>query len=211
MPFFTNDELNQATTIAEQNWADWHENFMFEDEDKSRIPVLADRFQFCYFCRAYYVLQKYSLDQVETIRVSLFNHDSYRVALEDPNGTGLDILSAQLKQDLAIKNERSFLSKLAAFSKPDVFMALDKYAGNGAHFISGLPLDHLVPPLRSPRPRNRPHPYQSYAQYLGAVNGLLNGPAGNEIRNYIGNDLRGDAFYRRVLDCCLMIIGNRWP
>ena len=94
----------------------------------------------------------------------------------------------------------SVLSKVAAFIRPDRFVAWDGYAKKGVNIVLG---------------RTASAPFDSYADYLGAFDTAWNGHPGQQIRGYMRRVNphsaleREPRFLRRVLDVCLMKCGGR--
>ena len=210
MPIFDQPLLAKAGRIADDNWKVWQKDFEF-DGDHARIPTLSDRYRFCCFCRDYSLIRHSSSSVVESVRRALCDSDEFRQVVQDTNGGALDKLAEQLPRRVpGIETERSLLSKLAAFARPDEFIAWDTFAQRGVHYLARRAEYPPAPPgvpLRSPK---KSAPYRTYADYLSDVRTLLDGASGNEIRDFVGDQgTRTKGFVLRVLDCCLMIVGGR--
>lgn len=92
------------------------------------------------------------------------------------------------------------LSKVAAFVRPDRFVAWDRYAKKGVNIVLG---------------HRASSPFRAYADYLAAFDEAWKGQAGTQIRDYLTRVGATDAveseprFLRRVLDVYLMECGGR--
>lgn len=204
--------LMRAAKIAEDNWRVWIEDFMHAG-DPAEIPTLADPFRFCRFCRDYSLVRNANSNTVEELRRQLFQSQEFANALSDASGKALEKLAQALPLKIsAIDIERSLLSKLAAFARPEVFVAWDRFSRIGTHYLCNYnayphPVDEI--PLRSPR---KSAPYLFYDEYLTQVHTLMAGELGAQIEQFVENNfaLPCSKFVPRILDCCLMIVGNRW-
>ena len=211
MPILGQPLIATAQKIAKENWNLWWEDFEFVG-DHADIPTLADPYRFCCFCRDYSLMRHNDSRVVETVRCALFRSDEFRNVVRDDKGGALDNLAKLLPKRIPqIKTERSLLSKLSAFARPEEFVAWDRFARCGAHYLAqrhDYPRGQQGDLLRSPR---KSPPYRTYADYLRDVHILRDGKAGDEIRHFVGDlGASTNGFVLRVLDCCLMIVGNRW-
>lgn len=211
MPLFDDADLTKAKEIADKNWTEWQEDFEYNGAYE-RLPVLQEPYRFCRFCRDYSLMRYADSNVVEKVRTLLFGRELFRSVVEDETGANLDALADDLPKRIPeVDAERSMLSKLAAFARPDKFIAYDRFARRGAHYFvnrSRYPQVALGALLRSPR---KSAPYRTYVDYLRDVNTVSGSEAGDQVRNSVGADSRGNGFVLRVLDCCLMMVGNRWP
>ncbi len=94
----------------------------------------------------------------------------------------------------------SVLSKMAAFVRPERFVAWDSYAKRGVNVVLG---------------RGTSYPFRTYAEYIAALDLVWHGQFGQRVRRCVRdraqNAVEGKPqFQRRVFDVCLMKLGGRW-
>ena len=95
----------------------------------------------------------------------------------------------------------SALSKVAAFVKPERFVAWDRFAKEGLNIVLG---------------RSASSAFETYSEYLAAFDSVWKGQPGKQIRDYVAKEYAHEAvecerrFLRRVLDVYLMTRGGRW-
>jgi|GEM_PF-1609920 len=213
---FSTKDLNRARWLAEVNWSDWRRDFEHSGKP-DEIPILNDQARFHRFCQEYSVLRYKTLERKKEVWVFLCKKNRILNAVTDTSGLRIDHLAKEISKEFSSPDDedkfeepRSLLSKLASFIRPAEFIAYDRYARRGAHYVanrSAYPVAPAGGPLRYPL---KNFPYNNYSDYRRDVRKIQKGSAGNQIRNFIGNDPRGEAFTLRVIDCCLMMVGNRW-
>jgi hypothetical protein len=126
-------------------------------------------------------------------------------AIQDDTGRSLDKFEENLRSEFGTHNGRnriiSVLSKVAAFLRPERFVAWDRYAKRGVNIVLG---------------RTAAVQFDTYADYLAMFDEAWSGQPGQEIRDYVRNNVAESAvesqvrFLRRVLDVYLMKCGGRW-
>lgn len=196
------DLIGEASRIAHKNWDDWHDVFEHGNPIHTN-PLLAepgDRFSA--------FLREYSVTR--TIRSG--THDAFRIRLREPqfsevmrddSGRAFDKFESHLRESFGTHEPKrriiSVLSKVAAFVKPERFVAWDQYARKGLNIVLHRESSRFV----------------DYADYLAAFEQAWDGSPGQNIREYIARN--GESvveteprFQRRVLDDYLMLLGGRW-
>jgi hypothetical protein len=123
-------------------------------------------------------------------------------AIRDDTGRLLAKLETDLRARFGTydgtRSIRSALSKVAAFIRPDRFVAWDQYAPQGVNLVLGRP---------------KSTPFKDYAEYLAAFDDVWKGPNGERIREMTNKaphqPLETEPrFQRRVLDLYLMNKGG---
>lgn len=201
----TLDQIAKSLRTARDNWNCWKR--VFEHSGPlGENPLLAEPELFAHF------LWEYSVNR--TIRSG--KHDELRQilaksewAFQDDNGKGIDKLEKQLRPEFGTARDEPYegrnqiisaLSKVAAFLRPERFVAYDRYAKRG---------------LNDVLERGASCKFNGYAEYLTMFDGAWHGETGHKIREYLKKrakcklvkELR---FQRRVLDVYLMRRGGRW-
>ena len=196
-------EFDWALSMAVQNWAEWRSDFEYAGNDKSNLPVLRNPNRWAYFVWSYSVLRQLPAEAKAIgmgIREQLNDGDRLGDALADNNGQGIDDLGDWIATlHPALGRRRSLASKLAAFARPDRFVAWDRFAKSGAAALC-----------------NHSSNYRSYQDYLTDIDTIWGGPLGAQIRGRVASHpftsvpVAEVRFQRRVLDHYLMIRGGRW-
>jgi len=191
-----------AIQIARKNWNDWQDVFEHGFPIHTS-PLLVDQKRFASFCKGYSVSRTIRRGTQNELRLALGGRD-FLEALRDDTGREFDKLEKDLRVRFGTGNSRriiSVLSKVAAFVRPERFVAWDRYAKRGANIVQR---------------RGVSFQFNAYADYLADFDIIWSGPTGQQIRDYVaghGAQKRGletePRFLRRVLDVCLMICGGR--
>ncbi|MDP3196048.1 hypothetical protein [Tabrizicola sp.] len=184
------DELDFCYFTAGSNWVHWRECF---EARKPACPALDSEKRFSTFISEYGLLR--GVTRAERLRLR-------RVIIEIglikdcSSGSDVDKLVEALVQR-GFRREVSLVSKLAAFYKPEKFIAFDQFARRGLKQV--LRLQEL------------PYPY---SEYLSHVEALCLSDYGREISEYLQSRHipanNKQAFYLRVVDVFLMLRGDRW-
>jgi hypothetical protein len=194
---FGDDVISKSVQVARANWADWQDVYEHGGPIRDN-PLLADAGKFATFCREYSVGRTIRRGTRNELRVTLSEPRFSEAIQED---TGLDILENEFRPRFGTCNGTrrmtSLLSKVAAFVKPERFVAWDKYARKGLSAVMAGTA-----------------PFQTYAEYLAAFDRAWDDPPGQQVRDYLLNRAQNESekqprFQRRVLDVCLMIKGGR--
>jgi len=197
-------ELNQqwimfALWEAGSNWRLWRSDYECGDAPE-RMPVLANADRFLKFIHSYGLMRYRTQQQCEEFRQALHTGSDLRQAVIR-NGAGIDGLARCFNKRYSwLDIELSLFSKLAAFARPESFIAWDQFARRGVATLAGGPTNGK---------------YRDYSSYLADVDLLWSNGAGDSIKAFLsGKTLptarSDDAFPRRILDCYLMITGGRW-
>jgi hypothetical protein len=192
------DAIEAALPIACKNWRDWRPEF-----EHGGHPLLAEPgTRFGTFCREYSVGRTIRAGTRCDFRRRLVAQ--LEAAIGDDTGHALDALEDDLRPDFGTHGGKSrlvsVLSKVAAFARPERFVAWDRYAKKGLNSVLGRP-----PSAR----------FHTYAEYLAAFDCAWNGQPGQRIRDYLMRHGTQEAiekeprFQRRILDVCLMRLGGR--
>jgi hypothetical protein len=187
--------------MAGSNWLLWKADYEFSGPPEE-MPVLVKTDRYRAFVKSYSVLRYLPNDERETLRRRLCGARDFGEMTRRADGGGVDELAQRLNGEYpAFEIQRSFLSKLAAFARPDSFVAWDRFARRGVAALTNGPTSGN---------------YHSYSLYLKAVNSTWEGELGHQVRQFLTDrqipamEQDGGAFSRRVLDCYLMICGGRW-
>lgn len=203
-PYILRDALiMELIQVARENWQGWRD--VFEHGGPiSTSPLLADPARFASFCREYSVSRTIRRGAQNEFRLALLEQPQFGEAVQDDTGHALDKLESDLRLHFGTyKGTRrmvSVLSKVAAFVRPDRFVAWDRYAKKGVNVVLG---------------RGASSPFDTYAEYLTAFDQAWNGQPGQQIRDYMtsfGTQRAVESeprFLRRVLDIYLMKCGGR--
>ena len=186
-------DLEVTAYIASLNWNAWRACF---DNGaamlRKRLLEVADRFQ--ELVQGYQLLRYESAENKKRLRIWMTKENRVGRLIAEADGSGVDCLAQEMKAG-GFNRERPFLSKIAAFARPNVFIAYDNYARDGLvelGIVEGAPDKHVM--------------------YLEAV---------RELQRHIGKDMEkhlecrslptenSGAFQLRVLDVHLMMSGGR--
>jgi hypothetical protein len=188
---------------AYENWEGMKPEFEHKGE-AHLLPMLLCAEKFASFRNGYNVFRYDRAENVEKVRLFLNKPDTLQNAISSSKSSGLELLSIELQKKCSIRNrEVSMLSKLAAFSFPDQFNAMDRWAKQGIVKISGSEgIDFYLTKIKA----------KSYSEYEFQIENILISPYFEKISNQIkkcpGNASKAE-FFRRVLDSHLMRIGGR--
>ena len=194
------DDLIQSINIARNNWSDWRDVFEHRGSVADN-PLLANQKRFVHFLREYSVGRTIRAGTHEELRIKLAASEN--VFLDD-TGDAIDELERNLRDHFGTHDGRnrliSALSKVAAFIRPERFVACDSFAKKGLNIVHGHAASRK---------------FGTYADYLAMFDGAWNGELGREVRDYMENEAQCEAemeprFQRRILDVCLMALGDRW-
>ncbi|HEV2233817.1 MAG TPA: hypothetical protein VGV68_10485 [Terriglobia bacterium] len=196
--------LKKCMNVARKNWNEWRDVFEHRGYLASN-PLLADKDRFVRFLSEYSVGRTIWKGKREKLRMALTDHSTLRKAIQDDTGHALDNLERDLRPRFGSKKGKgrlvSALSKVAAFIKPERFVAWDRFARKGFNIELG---------------RSDLSPFNNYSDYLAAFDSIWDSEVGRQIRNYVEKNDTHDqrehepAFLRRVLDVYLMKRGGRW-
>jgi len=187
---------------ARDNWLRWQDVYEYKG-NITMNPLLAYEGRFASFLREYGVGRTIRKGRRDALRRELRNSPEFRKALEDGDGQALDRLARDLGSRFGSRRNAvlSALSKVAAFIRPERFVAWDQFARKGLKCVlRGCASSRL----------------NGYSEYLAAFDTAWEGQAGGQVRDYVAkrgvrNDVeREPRFLRRVLDVYLMKRGGRW-
>jgi hypothetical protein len=189
--------------VARENWEDWR--VVFEHGDSvSDNPLLVDPRRFAVFLKKYSVSRTIRRGTHDEFRQALIQSKQFVGAVQDNTGHALDLLEGDLRRSFGTHDGKnritSALSKVAAFVRPELFVAWDNYAKKGVNVAVGRTVSAR---------------FDTYADYLAAFNMAWDGQPGRKIRDYVAQNGAKSAvesqsrFQRRVLDVCLMKLGKR--
>lgn len=200
---FEDTQIQEALRVAQKNWHDYHDVFEHGDEIATN-PLLANSDRFAHFLMEYRVSRTIRQGTHDKFRGALKDSPQFEEAIHDDTGHLLDKLESELRRDFGTSEPPrrmiSVLSKVAAFVRPERFVAWDRYAKKGLNIVLG---------------RRVSSPFKAYSDYLVAFEEAWNGHAGQQIRDYLTGVGANDAveseprFLRRVLDVHLMKCGGR--
>lgn len=201
--------------IPAHNWRAWQQ--VFEHHPPETTPLLKNPDTFRAFIDEYSVGRTIRKGTIDKLRETLAEVRTLAF-LSDPSGKALDETDIRLRRRFGTmdgrRGLRSLLSKVAAFLKPNTFIAFDKYALVGVRRVRR----NMVKELKAQGkaiPAALSGKIDSYSDYLVLMNEILTGPLGVEIKkacvgHYPSNvAAKGSRFHRRVLDIYLSRIGGR--
>ena len=137
-------ELEVAAFFAARNWEHWR--CCFEAPDAEKLPIYEDRELFRKFVKGYGLLRGESSENREKLESWMAKNGRARRLIDKEDGSGVESLLHELG-DCGFMRHRSFLSKIAAFSRPDVFIAYDSYARQGLvnlEVVRRVPNDYVT-------------------------------------------------------------------
>ena len=184
-------QLEVAAYIAAQNWQYWKDCYEAPAEE---LKICEDPELFSKFVNEYSLLRREKGEDRERLRSWMTKNGRVAMLTKKKDGSGVENLLVEMK-DSKFMRHRSFLSKIAAFSRPDVFIAYDLFARRGLvklGMVTKMPDD--------------------YVTYLKAVRELER-KIGQHIEKHLKDrhlpTRKGKAFQLRVLDVYLMMSGRR--
>ncbi len=196
------EAISESVQIARKNWSDWRDVFEHVDPPRTN-PLLAKPDRFKRFCVEYSVQRTIRRGTHDDFRRELAKSE-FSAAIRDPTGQLLDKLEGKLRRRFGTQKGRnsirSVLSKVAAFTRPQRFVAWDTYGKRGVNIALG---------------RKASHRFNTYAEYLAAFDDVWNGRIGQQIKDYVAASGAQSAveneprFQRRVLDMYLMKSAGR--
>jgi hypothetical protein len=196
------NQVRKSIETAQENWNNWHDVF---EHGASDNPLLVDPARLGAFLTEYSVRRTIRAGTHEQFRRALAAKSGrFLEAVQNDTGRELDKLEKSLRRKFGTHDGRnriiSVLSKVAAFVRPERFVAWDTYAKRGVNIVME----------RAASAR-----FNSYAEYLAMFDQAWDGQPGQEIRAYTRNITAGAVetqprFLRRVLDVYLMSRGGRW-
>ncbi len=201
----SSEEVEQAIrTVREITWADWKDAFQ-HNGSISTNPILADPVRFNRFCWKWRVGRTIRKGTRTEFRRRLLHSEKFEEAIRDDSGHLLLELEKNLRAEFGTRKRNgvcsivSILSKIAAFVRPERFVAWDRFAKRGLNVVLGRPVNAR---------------FDNYVQYLADFERVWEGPHGERIREMTNEAPQQPLetephFQRRVLDLYLMIQGGR--
>jgi hypothetical protein len=123
--------IPQSVNTARKNWSEWGDVFEHSGSVADN-PLLADQKRFAHFLREYSVGRTIRAGTHEELRLKLSKSEN---AFRDDTGDAIDKLERSLRDHFGTHQGRnrliSALSKVAAFMRPERFVACDSYAKKG--------------------------------------------------------------------------------
>jgi hypothetical protein len=202
--YFNERQIRHAFNVAQRNWSNW--SCVFGHKGSLRTnPILTDSTLFSKFCNEYSVGRTIRKSNRDCLRLELLTSQEFAKAIGDDTGERLAAYEKRLRKRFASGKHHSSLvsaiSKVAAFLRPQRFVAWDRFARKGVNLTVG---------------NTASSPFENYSEYLEAVDRTWREENGKRIRDAasemaknkfpLRNELR---FQRRVLDVCLMNVGGR--
>jgi hypothetical protein len=191
----------KSVAIALANWKTWRD--VYEHKEKPQHnPVLACPDRFKRFCKEYSVHRTIKRGKSDGFREHLGR--SIQKVVRDDQGHALDRFEERCRRKYGTFGGKrkmvSVISKVAAFVRPERFVAWDRYSRAGLNIVLG---------------RAKSTPFKNYAAYLAAIDGVWKEHAEKLVelqarkcrveRSLIAQR----AFLRRVFDVALMTCGGR--
>ena len=198
----TDRAISNIIRRAQNNWNRWRDVFEHVGPIPTN-PLLASHDRFAAFCAEYSVARTIRSGTQDEFRRTLCDSTRFQGAIREGNARELDAIEADLRPRFGTHDGArrliSVLSKVAAFIKPERFVAWDRFAKSGANVFLG---------------RAKGTQFQTYAEYLAAFDLVWDGTPGKRIRDYAAS-IGGQStvqthprFLRRVLDLYLMDSGG---
>lgn len=192
--------MADCVEVARRNWCNWRD--VFEHKRNDGVSPLFNTERFAAFCSEYSVGRTVRKGTRDKLRELLARSAVFSAAMRQGEGRALDDFEKNLRKAFGThRGERritSILSKIAAFNRPEKFIAWDRFAREGLRVVSWPDANHI----------------DNYEEYLSAVNTVWSGELGTRIKKYCKTHARNRieleaCFQRRVLDVCLMYYGGR--
>jgi len=204
-PYALEDHLiPDLIKIARGNWESWYDVYTHSGTISSN-PVLADPHRFASFLREYSVGRTVLKGKHDEFRRELQGSPEFEEAVRETTGQALDRLEGDLRPHFGSKEGKnrliSVLSKVAAFVRPERFVAWDQFAKKGLNVVRG---------------HGASSPFGTYSEYLAAFDCAWEDQPGKQIKDCVARKGAYRAveheprFQRRVLDVYLMECGGRW-
>jgi hypothetical protein len=204
-PHVVNDALiKKSIRVARKNWNEWRDVFEHSGPISSN-PLLSCQDKFALFCKDYSVHRTIRGGKQNKFRSALQKSPQFKAAIRAGTGQALGKIENKLRLRFGTKSGRnhmiSVFSKVAAFLRPERFVAWDRFARKGLIRVLG--------------PARKSYPLNTYSEYLAAFNHVWEGQLGKRIKEHLkGVARRGEVesqsrFQRRVLDGYLMKCGGR--
>jgi hypothetical protein len=167
------EQIEQAIrTVREITWHDWKDAFEHSGSISTN-PILADPVRFNRFCWKWRVGRTIRKGTHPEFRRLLLHSQKFEEAIRDDSGHLLVELEKNLRPEFGARKRNgvcsivSMLSKVAAFVRPDRFVAWDRFAKRGLNMVLG----------RSVNAR-----FDTYGEYLAGFERVWEGPHGERIR-----------------------------
>jgi hypothetical protein len=133
-------EIARSAKTARANWRGWRD--VFEHSGPiSTNPLLSRPDRFAAFCKEYSVHRTIKKGTRDEFRLQLKDSPQFEKAIHDRTGQKLVTLEKQLRKNFGtLEGKRgmvSVLSKVAAFVRPERFVAWDKYGKRGVNRVLG--------------------------------------------------------------------------
>jgi hypothetical protein len=199
------EEIERAICDARWNtWHDWRDAFEHTGSIGTN-PIFADAGRFNSFCVKWGVSRTIRKGTRDKLRCLLVCDLEFEKAMGDDSGLQLANLEKDLRSRFGTFDKQgvpkgilSVLSKLAAFVRPERFVAWDQYARRGLNMVLGNPLSKR---------------FNRYDEYLADFESVWEGPHGKRIREMTRQAPRQPVeteprFQRRVLDLYLLAKGR---
>ncbi len=200
----------KSISEARKNWKNWRG--VFEHSGPiSTNPLLARPDTFADFLSEYKVYRTIRKDKHDAFRRVLQKSPEFKAAIRADDGRKLDKIESKLRRDFGTRDAKrhprrmiSVFSKVAAFVRPERFVARDSYSMKG--------LNKVLKEISCQKDSS----FNAYADYLDAFERVWKDWPGQDIKDYMKKpDPKHPVecqprFQRRVLDAYLMIRGGRW-
>jgi len=210
IPPADSESVQEAIENARRNWNEWRSVFEHAGSVDNN-PLLTNPELFNKFVQEYSVGRTIWTGQRELFHFKLRGTE-FIDAIQDDTAMSLQKVANGWREDFGTISKNnptkpvkahkaiiSILSKIAAFLRPETFLAWDTYAKRGLNIASGKPASRSF--------------QNNYCAYLEAVNAVWNGEIGQAIRDITAQSTeqveREPRFQRRVLDLYLMKLGGR--
>lgn len=195
-------DIQSSLKTARRNWNNWRNVYEYAGSVRTNPLLSEPGRRFAQFCKEYSVHRTIRAGTQNEFRLTLI--EMLPAAIRDDSGQTLDQLECRVRPSFGTHNGTrrmiSVISKVAAFVRPEKFVAWDRYAKKGLNVVFG----------RTPNAS-----FESYADYLQTFGEVWSGELGDRIRRYMRklgakSTIEKEAqFQRRVLDVALMKCGGR--
>lgn len=167
-------QIREAIQIARKNWNDWQDVFEHSGPVRDN-PLLACSTRFASFLQEYSVYRTIRNGTHDELRRKLRKSGQFLKVIHDDTGHIFDRFEDRLRKkfgndgvDGDKKHIISALSKVAAFVRPQRFVAWDRFAKMGVNVALG---------------RAASSPFRGYAEYLAAFEEAWSGREGQAIKD----------------------------
>lgn len=194
---WTNSDFELCMRRAASHWAEWEP--CFSSPSQSPNPILLDNPDlFTEFVQEFGLRWIGIRGSIESFRQKVRNNKKFEHATKKGCYRSLDAAVDQIRDGIGAR-QLSALSKIAMFSRTDIFLPVDRWSKRGVSLVTGSPNN-----------------YKDYETFHEDVSTLLKNSNWTNFKCRVlqhglcPSVATSEQFYMRVVDIALMTIGGRW-